>query len=134
MKAADLAILIGNIDEKYIEEAAAEKGSVRVFRTKRALIAAVVAAFLLALSATAFAADWFGIWSMLLTESPAEDMQGKNMQQVQQKPDTITLAGLAETDEYKAAAEWHEFLASYDVMGAKQYFCSGNIIQFLSGI
>jgi len=125
MKAADLAILIGNIDEKYIEEAATEKGSVRVFRTKRALIAAVVAALMLALSATAFAADWFGIRSLLLTETPAEDMQGENMQQVQQEPDTITLAGLAETDEYKAAAEWHEFLASYDVIGAAG---SGNSI------
>ena len=111
MRAAELAIIIGNIDEKYIEEAASHKP----LRIRKVLLVAAVVCMLTALSGAAFAADWFGIRSMLLTEPPAEDAQGEY---VQPEPDTITLAGLAGTDEYKAAAQWHEFLASYDVMAA----------------
>lgn len=104
MKATELAILMGNIDEKYIEEAASHKP----LRIRKVLLVAAVICMLTALSGVAFAADWFGIRSLIMT-APAEE---------QELPDTITLAGYVDTAEFQAATAWHEFLASYDVMEA----------------
>ena len=101
MKTIELAVIIGNIDEKYVEEAYFTNS--HRFRIRRALLAAAVVFLMTVLSAAAFAEDWFGMRSILIRSA---------------ETDSITLAGYVDTPEFKAAAEWHDFLASYDVMEA----------------
>ena len=105
MTAKEMVKGIGDINDTYIMEAEETKKGGRGPRFHRVLILAAVLAALLALSAAAMTANWFGLRDLILGDAGEKGH------------DTISLAGLAQTPEYLAAAEWGEFLASYDTDG-----------------
>lgn len=84
------------------------------------LLAAVVA-LLAALSVTAAAFHFLGLWDVLLPEKQPVaklDPSGAAIPGETELVDTISLAGFADTPSSRASAEWADFLNSYDVAAA----------------
>ncbi len=84
------------------------------------LLAAVVA-LLAALSVTAAAFHFLGLWDVLLPEKQPVaklDPAGAAIPGETELVDTISLAGFADTPSSRASAEWADFLNSYDVDAA----------------
>lgn len=107
MTVRQLMNYIGNMEEAYVLEAVENtlpRGGKHI-KMRRVMILAAVLAALLALSATAVTANWFGLGDLLLGRSGGEEH------------DVISLAGFAQSPEYLAAEEWQAFLAAYDPDG-----------------
>ena len=110
MKEERILRILGQVDEKYIEEAAPGKTSKKRVWRKMAIIAACIC-LLLALSIVAYASNWFGLRDLLLpfiTES-AQSIDDNDAQ--------ISLTGYQGSPEWKALAEWKTFVDEYDPDG-----------------
>lgn len=88
------------------------------------LAAAVLLCLLIACSATAFAANLFGLKGLILNGTDgvapavATGPQNSGGGESAQPATLISLQGFSGSDEYKAAMEWSSFLATYDQDGA----------------
>lgn len=123
MNRTQLAKRIGNVDEKYLEETREDlgygtpseqekKGRGRM-RPKGMVI---LAAALLVLATTAFAAHNLGLREVLLPKTenltpafPNEDVEGDI------QTDAISLAGYVDTPEARATAQWQAYLSACDM-------------------
>lgn len=122
MRSDELLKAIGDIDERYILEAAGMK----IKRRKRPLLALAACIVLaLALTAAAFAANLFGLRDLLLpdtgtkVEAPGTGSGGEPyVPPVEEQADLVSLAGYTDSPEAKALAEWQSFTAGYDADGA----------------
>ena len=97
-----------------------EREKVVRFRfTRRAASFAAAAVLLIALGGTAIATDLFGLKSMKVADpyvTAAPIIASATEAPVVR--DVIALQGFPESREYKANAEWMEFLAGYDIDGS----------------
>lgn len=85
------------------------------------MLLAAAAALLAALSITAAAFHFLGLWDALLPEKQPVtklDPTGAAIPGETELVDTISLAGFADTPSSRASAEWADFLNSYDVEAA----------------
>jgi len=112
MKEKRILYILGQVNEKYIVEAAPGKGMSRKPGGKKLVVIAACLVLLLALSTAAYAANWFGLRDLLLPiftgNSWNED--GGNA--------AISLAGYQGSPEWQALAEWQAFINEYDSDGA----------------
>ena len=104
MMVKELLSGIGDINDRYIMEAEEIKQRSGKIKVRRVLILAAALAGVLAISTLAATENWFGLRDLILGQMEEENT-------------TLSLVGLAETPEYLAAAQWQEFLASYDTDG-----------------
>jgi len=90
-------------------------------RVRPLLVAAVVVCLLIVLSAVAVAADFLGLRQILLPEKGKVnviDGDGVVVPGEVEFKDFISLAGLSQTPESRALAEWQAFLDGYDQDGS----------------
>lgn len=94
---------------------------------RKVLVLAAALALLAALAATAYAADLFGLRSLLLPPSEPSERTGwpqVSEAEIGEDPyivqgnDTISIQGFVGTPEALASAEWRDFQNSYDPDGA----------------
>jgi len=88
-----------------------------IHKAKKSLVAvAAVICLLLAGTASAYAANLFGLKDLVLKQSP---MPAPSSAAASSTPENlISLQGYPDSSEYKAAAEWADFRANYDKDGA----------------
>lgn len=109
MKEERIIYILGEVDEKYIAEAAPDRTGSQLPIVKKLLIVAACLALLLALTAAAYATNLFGLRDLLLpliSESSQSADDGK-----------ISLTGYQGSPEWKALAEWQAFVSEYDPDG-----------------
>lgn len=112
MKSMDLLETIGSIRDKYILDAHSKQNApkkVLPFR-KAFLIAAVIAMLLMLVGCVAV--------MMGLNELEIGNFTYKNLDGETKSGDFISLQGYIDSDNYKAAQEWNQFLAQYDPDGS----------------
>lgn len=110
MKEERILNVLGEVNEKYIEEAAPGKRKRRGRISRMLIIAAACLGLLLAMTAVAYAANWFGLRDLLLP--PITDNTQK------ENKAHISLAGYQGSPEWQALAEWQTFISEYDPDGA----------------
>lgn len=111
MKEERILRVLGEVDEKYIAEAApGRKTSKKPVLRKLIIIAACLTMFL-ALTAMAYAANWFGLRDLLLP------LISDNSQNADAENTTIGLTGYQGSPEWQALAEWQAFINEYDPDG-----------------
>ncbi len=115
MTAKQLSGHIEGIDERYLSEALKDlnRQNAAIPKAGRVLVLAAVFATLLALALTAVAANWLGLWDLLLPLKTQVNPSWQESLQSQQTEDNITLTGVFGTPEWQAAAEWQIFLEGY---------------------
>ncbi len=118
MTGKQLAHHLEQIDEKFLEEALEGLQAPlkkRTFRPRGLRILAAVLIIILALTATALAADWFGLRDLLLPQQVEvmPPITEENPEQTPYKADAISLAGYAGTPESLATVQWQTFLQDY---------------------
>lgn len=88
-----------------------------IHKAKKSLIAVSAAVCLiLAGTASAYAANLFGLKDLVLHSNP---LPAQTSAEVSSTPETmISLQGYPDSNEYKAAAEWADFRGNYDKDGA----------------
>lgn len=107
MNKYDLFSLLEYIDEETLENSE-EVINVKIKRkdagriTKRAVVLVAVFVLIAVMATAAFAIRIFSLNDTVLSDD---------------SEDTITLAGYVGSDEFKASAEWQEFMNSYDLDG-----------------
>ena len=102
---------LGDVDDRYILEAAPVRNNVKYVLWKKLVYIAASIVLLVSLSAVAYAANWFGVRDLLLpfiNRSNSTEMK---------KNDRIGLSGYQGSAEWQALAEWQEFLEQYDPNG-----------------
>lgn len=111
MKEKRILRALGKVDEKYIEEAVPCKRTGRKYIWRKLAIIAACLSLLLALSAVAYAANWFGLRSLLLPiiTGTSSNTDGENA--------AISLTGYQGSPEWQALAEWQAFVNEYDPNG-----------------
>lgn len=107
MNRNDLFSAMEFVDDKMIEKSEVNK-TVKYYGkfTKRTLLLAAVLCLLIAFATVAVATGWFGLRAALV-ESRDPEIKSE-----------VSLSGLADSNEYLAAAEWKAFAAGYDPDGA----------------
>jgi hypothetical protein len=103
--------VLGQVDEKFIAEAAPGKMMSRKRIRKIVAITAACICLLLNLSIIAYAANWFGLRDLLLPI--ATDISTNT----DEEGATISLAGYQGSPEWQALAEWQAFISEYDPDG-----------------
>ncbi len=103
--------VLGKVDETYIAEAAPQN-----LQSKRPILQklmVLVACFilLLALTAMAYAVNWFGLRDLLLP------VTAECTQSVDEDDGKIGLTGYQGSPEWRALAEWQAFISEYDPDG-----------------
>ncbi len=97
---------LGEVDDKYIEEAAPGKKKRTSVSWKVLGWVAACVVILLSFSAVAYAANWFGLRDLLLSSTVSEE---KGEQRI------ISLSGYQESAEWQALAEWNRWVQEYGV-------------------
>lgn len=107
MNRNDLFNAMEYVDDKMIEKSEVNK-TVKYYGkfTKKTLLLAAVLCLLIAFATAAVATGWFGLRAALV-ESHDPEIKSE-----------VSLSGLADSNEYLAAAEWKAFEAGYDPDGA----------------
>ena len=124
MKRELLSRALGDIDERYLEEAyravpgaaAPPERTVQMNR-KRVLAFALAAALVLSLGAAAYAAHVRRVQELVMKDDAPEYTENSGSQNYDPLPentDMISLQGYAESPEYLAAYAWAEFQHVYD--------------------
>ena len=109
MKEERIIHILGEVDEKYIAEAAPDRTGNQASIVRKLLIVAACLALLLALTAAAYATNLFGLRDLLLP------LIGESSQSV--SDGRISLTGYQGSPEWKALAEWQAFVSEYDPDG-----------------
>lgn len=102
--------VMGQVDEKYIEEAAPGKRIRRKRSFKKAAVIAACLCLLFGLSAAAYTSNWFGLRDLLLPVITGESLN--------EESGAVSLAGYQGSPEWKALAEWRAFVSEYDPEGS----------------
>lgn len=111
MKEKRILSILGQVDETYIVEAAPGKRTSRKNTWKKIAIIAACLSTLLALSAVAYAANWFGLRDLLLPIITGTSLNAD------EENATISLTGYQGSPEWQALAEWQAFVNEYDPDG-----------------
>lgn len=111
MKEERIIRALNEVEDRHILESTPGGNQVRQISGEK--IACVVAGFvlLLAFSTVAYASNWFGIRDLLLPFIHQSHLTEEN------DSDVIGLSGYQGSAEWKALAEWQEFVNSYDPNG-----------------
>lgn len=112
MKEKRILNVLGQVDEKFIAEAAPGKTMSRKRSRRRMIIIVACVCLLLALSSVAYAANWFGFRDLLLPIVTGTSMN------TDEEGAAISLAGYQGSPEWQALAEWQAFVSEYDPDGA----------------
>lgn len=105
MKEERILTVLGQIDESYIQETDPGRPWRHPRLRTRAILLAACLTALLALTAAAYTANWFGLRDLLLPRGEQPPAGGSSSM-------TISLAGYRDSPEWQALAEWQAFLAS----------------------
>lgn len=101
---------LGDVDDRYIEEAAPGKKNRASISYKKGILIVASLVLMLSLSIAAYAANWFGLRDLLLPFiTPSSSIEEKS---------TIGLSGYQGSAEWQALAEWREFVNRYDPDGS----------------
>lgn len=111
MREKRILYVLGQVDEKFIAEAAPGKAMSRKHIWRRVAITAACICLLLALSIVAYAANWFGLRDLLLPIVTGTSMN------TEEEGAAISLAGYQGSPEWQALAEWQAFINEYDPDG-----------------
>lgn len=109
-KAARMIRALGDVDDKYIVEAAPGKVNRRYVSYRKLVVLAACLVCMLSLTIAAYAANWFDLQDLLLPFI--------NRSSVEEECSTIGLSGYQGSAEWKALAEWQEFVSRYDADGS----------------
>lgn len=112
MKEAQILRVLGSVDAAYIAEADPAQAGRSPRLGRRLVLLAACLCLLLALSAAAYAANWFGLRELLF---PA----AAGTAHTQESGSAISLAGYQSSPEWQAQAEWQTFLRAYDPDGTR---------------
>lgn len=111
---------LGDVDGRYIEEAAPGRKNRTHLAYKKWIVLAAGLVLLFALSITAYAANWFGLRDLLLPFlNQSSSIAGESS--------TIGLSGYQGSDEWQALAEWREFVGQYDPDGSRYQNADGRL-------
>lgn len=101
---------LGNVDDRYIEEAAPGKKNRTHLSYRKVIVLIACLVLMLSLSIVAYAANWFGLRDLLLPFfNQSSSTAGESS--------TIGLSGYQGSEEWQALAEWQEFVSQYDPDG-----------------
>lgn len=102
---------LGNVDDRYIEEAALGKKNRTHLSYRKLLVFAASLVLILSFSIAAYASNWFGLRDLLLpfiNQSSFIEEEENNI---------IGLSGYQGSPEWQALAEWQAFVSRYDPDG-----------------
>lgn len=121
MKEQRILNVLGQVEEAYIAEAAPGKQIRRRHAWRKLAVAVACLCLLLALSAVAYAANWFGLRDLLLPilVGTSQDADGNSA--------AISLAGYQGSPEWQALSEWRAFVNEYDPDGANFQAVDGQL-------
>lgn len=108
MKEERILQVLGEVDEKYIAEAAPSRRTRKKPILRKLIIIAACLTMFLALTAMAYAANLFGLRDLLLPLI-SDSSQNANAENT-----TISLTGYQGSPEWQALAEWQAFINEYD--------------------
>ena len=101
---------LGDVDDRYIEEAAPGKKNRTHLSYRKLAVLVACLVLMLSLSIVAYAANWFGLRDLLL---PFINQSSS----IEEESSTIGLSGYQGSKEWQALAEWREFVSQYDPDG-----------------
>lgn len=110
MKEERILRLLGQVDEKYIAEAAPNKKRGRKHFGRKLAVVAACLCIVLGISVVAYAANWFGLRDLLLPIITGTSINTE-------EDAKISLAGYQGSPEWQALAEWQAFISEYDPNG-----------------
>lgn len=102
---------LGNVDNRYIEKAASGKKKRTHLSYRKLLVLAASLGLMLSFSIAAYAGNWFGLRDLLLpfiNQSSFTEEEENNL---------IGLSGYQGSAEWQALAEWRAFVSRYDPDG-----------------
>lgn len=102
---------LGNVDDRYIEEAAPGKKNRTHLSYRKLIVLVACLVLMLSLSIVAYAANWFGLRDLLLP------FINQSSSVEEEESSTIGLSGYQGSKEWQALAEWQEFVSQYDPDG-----------------
>jgi hypothetical protein len=111
MKEKRMLNVLGQVDEKFIAEAAPGKTMSRKHIWWKVAVAAACVCLLLALPIAAYAGNWFGLRDLLLPILTGDSTD------VEEESAAISLVGYKDSPEWQALSEWQTFVSAYDPDG-----------------
>lgn len=102
---------LGNVDDRYIEEAAPKKRNRKHLTHRKLIVLVACLVLMLSLSIVAYAANWFGLRDLLLP------FINQSYSVEKEESTTIGLSGYKGSKEWQALAEWQKFVSQYDSDG-----------------
>ena len=113
MKEKRVLSVFGQIDEKFIAEAAPGKTMNKRRGWRSMTIIAACVCLLVSLSIVAYATNLFGLRDLLLPMGQTDQTNNEHMQIFPEHP-RLSLSGYMNTPESQALSEWRAFLNQYD--------------------